>query len=112
VSRYKLLTDYLTGGKFELYDLIANPRESRDLSAEQPEVFARMKRQLVDWNAGMNASFAVKDYPEGQVTPPDPEPVNWYDTPQYQPLLIEWKQRWEFQGYLNRMAGGQKKRQN
>lgn len=101
-DRYKLLTDNLTKGKFELYDLMVDPRESHDLSSEQPEVFARMKRQLLDWNAGVDASFAGKDYPEGEVLPPDPVPVNWYETPQYQPFLAEWKQRWEYRTYLNR----------
>lgn len=108
-DRFKLLTENLSVGKFELYDLIADPRESRDLSAERPEIFARMKQQLLDWNASMNASFAGKDYPESKVSPPDPEPVNWFDTRPYQPFLAEWKQRWEFQSYLNR-AGGQTKR--
>jgi arylsulfatase A-like enzyme len=104
-DRYKLMTENLDSGRFELFDIIADPQESRDLSAEQPEIFTRMKRQLLDWNAGVNASFAGKDYPEGEVSPPDPEPINWYDAPQYAPFLTGWKQRWEFQGYLNRMTG-------
>lgn len=31
--------------------------------------------------------------------------MNWYETPQYQPFLEGWKQRWEFQSYLNRAEG-------
>lgn len=101
-DRYKLLTDNFGGDKFQLYDLIADPKESRDVSSEQPEVFARMKQQLLQWNSSVDASFAGKDYAEGQVAPPDPEPINWYDTPQYQSLLPAWKQRWEYESYLNR----------
>ena len=71
-----------------------------------------MKQQLLNWNTGMDASFAGKDYPETHVSPPDPEPVNWYDLPQYEPYLPEWKKRWEFQSYLNRAAGEKKKRKN
>mgnify|MGYP005853715847 CR=1 FL=1 len=93
-DRYKLLTDNLRSGSFQLYDLIADPRESRDLSKERPEVFARMKAELLAWDASMDASFAGRDYPEGKVSPPDPVPMNWYETPQYQP----------FQGYLKRAA--------
>jgi arylsulfatase A-like enzyme len=104
-DRYKLLTDNLRGGKFELYDLVADPKESRDLSAEKPEVFARMKQQLLEWDATMDASFAGKDYPGGNVTPPDPEPVHWFDTPQYQPFLAEWKLRWEYRSYLDAQLG-------
>jgi len=101
-DRYKLLTDNLAGGKFELYDLIADAKESRDLRSDQPEIFAQMKRQLLQWNASVDASFIGQDYVEGQVTPADPESVAWYDLPQYQPYLKEWKQRWEFQSYLKR----------
>ena len=111
-DRYKLLTDSLTGGKFELYDLITDPKESRDLSTEQPELFARMKRQLLDWNASMDASFAGKDYPAGRVVPPDPEPVNWFETPKYQPFLTEWKQRWEFKNYLDRVQSRSQPKNN
>jgi len=101
-DRYKLLTSDLAGGKFELYDLIADTKEARDLSSDQPEVFARMKQQLLQWDASVDASFAGKDYAQGEVTPADPQPVNWYDLPQYHPYLDQWKQRWEFRGYLNR----------
>lgn len=107
-DRYKLLTANLAGGKFQLYDLVTDPKESRDLSAEQPEVFSRMQQQLLAWNATVDASFAGKDYPDGKVAPPDPEPVAWYDTPPYQPFLPEWKERWEYKHYLDRARGGNK----
>jgi len=68
-----------------LYDLEADPRETNDLSAAQPEVFARLKQQLLARNGTVEASFAGRDYPAGRVTPPDPEPQAWYDTPAYQP---------------------------
>jgi arylsulfatase A-like enzyme len=103
-DRYKLLTEGIHAGRFQLYDLIADSIESQDLSLEQPEVFSRMKQQLLDWNASVDDSFAGKDYPEGEVSPPDPEPVNWFELPQYQPFLDEWKQRWEYRGYLSRKS--------
>jgi len=84
---------------------VADAKESRDLRAEKPEVFARMKQQLLTWDATMDASFAGKDYPGGKVSPPDPEPIFWYDTPQYQPFLAEWKLRWEYKSYLERAQG-------
>jgi arylsulfatase A-like enzyme len=101
-DRFKLLTDNIASGPFELYDLIADPQESRERGADEPEVLARMKQQLLEWNASVDASFAGKDYPEGAVSPPDPQPVSWYQTPPYQPYLRDWKQRWEYQGYLQR----------
>ncbi len=108
-DRYKLLTENLGGGSFQLYDLQADPNETRDLSTEQPEIAARMRKQLLDWNASMDASFAGKDYPGGKVSPPDPESVSWFDTPAYQPFLAEWKERWEYKSYLNRAPGEAKK---
>ena len=85
--RYKLLTENLGQGSFQLYDLVADAKESRDLAAAQPEVFARMKRELLAWNAAVEASIAGKDYPEGRVSPADPEPVSWYDTAAYLSLI-------------------------
>ena len=103
-DRYKILTDNIESGKFQLYDLVDDQNETHDLSAEQPEVFTRMKKQLFDWNTSIDASFAGKDYPEGNVVPPDPTPLNWYEAPQYQSFLVEWKDRWEYSSYINRRS--------
>ena len=111
-NRFKLITEDISGGKSQLYDLIADAKESHELSAEQPEIFARMKAALLDWDATMDTSFEGKDYPEGNVSPPDPEPVNWYETPQYQPFLAEWKQRWEFKSYLERAQSSPRPKNN
>jgi arylsulfatase A-like enzyme len=114
-NRYKLLTDNLTNGRFELYDLESDPHETRDQSAEQPQRFEQMKQALLAWNASVEASFAGKDYPERKLVPADPEPRNWYETPQYQPYLSQWKERWEYQSYFGNGAkaktkkGGKKK---
>jgi arylsulfatase A-like enzyme len=101
-DRYKLLTANFASGQFQLYDLIADPKETRDLAAAQPEVFAKMKQQLLAWNTGMDASFAGQDYTEGKVSPADPEPISWHEHPSYQPYLADWKLRWEYASYLNR----------
>lgn len=101
-DRYKLVTRNLAEGAFELYDLIADPQESRDVSGEHPEVTEQMKRELLAWEAGVDASFDGKDYPEGAVVPPDPKPVDWFRTPQYRPFLDGWGKRWEYERYLKR----------
>jgi arylsulfatase A-like enzyme len=108
-DRYKLLTENLDGGKFQLYDLMADPNETRDLAETKPEVFAKMKQQLLTWNTSMDASFAGRDYPEGKVSPADPEPQNWYETAAYQPYLAAWKDRWEYARYLSPEAKAAKK---
>lgn len=60
-NRYKLV---LPGGNqpAELYDLQADPAESRDLAGEQPEVVARMRRRLADWVRSCDASASGADY--------------------------------------------------
>lgn len=100
-NRYKLLTDNRRSDSYQLYDLSADPHETRDVSGEQPEVFSRMKRELVAWNQTVDASFVGADYPAGKVSPPDPESIFWYDAPQYAPHLAQWKDRWEFKQYID-----------
>ncbi|MGE3777431.1 MAG: sulfatase-like hydrolase/transferase, partial [Pirellulaceae bacterium] len=97
---YKLLTTNVAGGRFELYNLDTDMQESHELSDEQPQVFERLKQELLAWNTSVDASFAGADYPEGRVSPPDPAPQAWYDSPAYQPYLHHWKDRWEFRSYL------------
>ncbi|HUG92449.1 MAG TPA: sulfatase-like hydrolase/transferase [Planctomycetaceae bacterium] len=101
-NRFKLLTNNLRRDEFHLFDLEADPSESRDLSGEQPERFERMKQELLAWNETVEASFAGHDYPAGRVTPADPEPQFWFEAPAYQPYLPDWKDRWEFKTSIER----------
>jgi len=110
-GRYKLLTEDLGGGAFQLYDLTTDPNETRDLSAERPEIATRLRQQLLAWNTGMDASFAGRDYPEGRVSPADPEPLFWNVVPAYQPFLAEWKDRWEYATLLKGEPKAAKKAQ-
>jgi arylsulfatase A-like enzyme len=56
--------------KYELYDLIKDPAEAKDLAAEQPEVVARMKPILEAWQDSVVKSLAGGDYPPGTVLAP------------------------------------------
>lgn len=100
-NQFKLVTNTLDKGGFELYDLAADPKETRDLSAERPELFARMKQQFLAWDASVQASFEGKDYPEGKLKTPDPVSLPWQDSPLYTRWLPEWKDYWAFKGLLN-----------
>jgi hypothetical protein len=64
---------------------------------------------LLAWNESVEASVAGKDYAEGKLTQPDPPSLAWYETEAYAPLLDQWKDRWEFQSYLERSAEPKKK---
>ena len=104
-DRYKLLTQDISGSAFELYDLHADPAESRDLSSTEPAVLESMKKALLAWNQSVEASFAGRDYPGGQLNPPDPEPANWWEAAPYQPHLPALKSYWAYRPYFDRASG-------
>jgi arylsulfatase A-like enzyme len=101
-NRYKLLSENADRDPFKLYDLETDPGETKDLSEELPQVFARMKTAWGEWNSAVDISFRGGDYPEGVVTPPDPQSIFWYESPGYAAFLPQWKERWEFKSYLER----------
>jgi arylsulfatase A-like enzyme len=103
-GRYKILTNDLAAGEFELYDVEADPAETRELSAKQPEVFARLKAELLQVNDGIEASFAGRDYPEGRVVPADPEPVFWHEAEAYRAWVPVWQNDWNYAPFLKRQA--------
>jgi arylsulfatase A-like enzyme len=109
-NRYKLVTDNLNKGEFELYDLESDPHEEKDLRAEKPDLYVEMKKAWQAWNDSVDASFAGKDYPEGKVTPPDPESISWHESPLYQPYLKELMEYNEFRTYIERGGRSAKKR--
>ncbi|HEY5314498.1 MAG TPA: sulfatase-like hydrolase/transferase [Pirellulales bacterium] len=111
-NRYKILSADISKGRFELYDLEAGPHETQDLSAAQPQRFARMKQELLAWNESADASFAGHDYPEGSVTPPDPASVFWYEAAPYQPWLAKWKDYWAYQSYPGHAAAKPARKKN
>ena len=60
-NRYKLHKRGRGGG--ELYDLVADPGERRNLAREKPEVAAKMKAALEAWQASVERSLTGQDYP-------------------------------------------------
>jgi arylsulfatase A-like enzyme len=107
-NRYKIVTPNIAHGPFELYDLETDFKESHDISGEQSQRFEQMKEKLLAFNDSVGASFAGRDYPEGRVSPPDPQSVPWTETPGYQPYLEQWKDRWEYKSAID--SGGKQKK--
>ncbi len=60
-DRYKLYSRN-RGRSYALYDLIADPGETKDLAAEHPEIAAAMKEKLDDWRESCQRSLAGNDY--------------------------------------------------
>lgn len=64
-NRYKLhkfTAKNSTTPAYELYDLVADPRESRNLAADQPDITAKMKAELEAWQESVLTSLQGKDY--------------------------------------------------
>ena len=98
----KLLTNAMQKGKFELYDLANDPSETTDISGENPEIFARLKKEMLTWSNTVDNSVAGKDDPSGMVDEDEPEPRFWTDIEAYQPYFDDWKNRWEYSSRLKK----------
>ena len=95
-NRYKLIWPNLANDTFELYDLEADEKETKNVIAEQPETARRLREALRAWNESVKASVAGKDYPEGKVYASEPKSRDWYSAPEYQAYLSQWRDRPEF----------------
>ena len=58
-NRYKLVT---VGKKTELFDIVADPLEKKNLAKEKSGTAARMKKQLEAWQTSVERSLAGQDY--------------------------------------------------
>ncbi len=99
-NNYKLLTQDLSEGTFELYDLENDPAETQNLVEQQPELAARLQDALRAWSRSVDASAAGQDYAEGLVDVSESEPRNWMTLEEYAPFLEEWKNRPEYASRL------------
>ena len=60
-DRFKLIST--NGGKtWELYDLVADPAEKKNLADQHPDTVAKMTAVLDDWRKSCQTSAAGKDY--------------------------------------------------
>jgi arylsulfatase A-like enzyme len=59
-GRYKLLSEH-GGETLALYDLLADPQETRDLSGEKPALFQELRAELDEWIASCARSRVGRD---------------------------------------------------
>lgn len=97
-NHYKLVAEDRKKGRFVLYDLVADPKETRDLTAAKPELAARLRNQFEAWSASVDASDSGKDFPEGKLVGHDPGRRFWKDVEEYKPYLEQFKKRPEYAG--------------
>jgi arylsulfatase A-like enzyme len=60
-NRYKLYSSD-KGKTFELYDLIDDPGEEKNIAKDKPEILGTMKKTLEAWRASCKASDTGEDY--------------------------------------------------
>ncbi len=101
-NSYKLVTQDVKKGSYELYDLANDQNETADLASSQPEILARLQSAFEKWNHSVDNSVAGNDYPEGRVTDAVTERRNWPDLDIYRKWFDEWKDRPEFRRYLDK----------
>lgn len=63
-NRYKLVMGEARRGgtRTELFDLLADPKEKKDLAAAHPEIVKRMTTQLHEWQRSVERSLSGTDY--------------------------------------------------
>jgi arylsulfatase A-like enzyme len=61
-GNWKLHRDPNKGGTYRLFDLDKDPTEKTDVSKQNADRLARMKKQLADWQASVIDSLNGKDY--------------------------------------------------
>ncbi len=99
-NNYKLLTQDLSEGTFELYDLENDPAETQNLVEQEPELAARLQDVLQAWSRSVDSSAAGQDYAEGLLDDSESEPRNWMTLEEYKPFFEEWKKRPEYASRL------------
>ena len=68
------MINYTEGAPVELFNVVGDPGERHDLSAQRPDIVAAMRQQLADWDATVDRSITGADYPDGEVLPSGREP--------------------------------------
>ncbi len=110
-NQWKIVAPNVETGQFELYDLVQDPQETRDLTASQPKQAVRMRKLWDAFNHSREASVAGMDYPEKNVRP-DPvgreDGVFWIELPEYQAYFEAWEDRPEYKTWVKRGRAEQK----
>jgi arylsulfatase A-like enzyme len=61
----------------ELFDLVADPTESRNIAQEKTIIFQNLMREYALFSKSIDESMRGRDYPLGRLKEPDPEPKRW-----------------------------------
>ncbi|QDU75835.1 Arylsulfatase precursor [Bremerella volcania] len=83
---FKLWSAGKRNSPWKLFDLAADPGETKDVSAEHPARFEAMKSEIAEMLESIEKSAEGGDYPEGTVLQPRRH-ERWFEMESYQPHL-------------------------
>ena len=98
-NNYKLISHDISKNEFELYDLVKDPKETRNIIGEEEEIANRMFKEFIKWNQSVERSIEGKDYPKGLMEP-NGYNVQWNTLQAYKPYFEQWKKRPEYKAAL------------
>ena len=99
-NRYKLITENIAEGEYQLFDLANDDIESEDVSTVHPEVFSKLKSIFEAFNKSVESSVRGADYPTGRVAA-QPKSIFWKEVNAYVPYLDQLRKRPEYERFLN-----------
>ena len=103
-NNLKIIANDRESGQRELFDLEADPGETKDLASSMPAELARLSSMLDEWNSSVEASARGDDYLAGDFIASENEPGWWAEQDRYKPFLEEWKSRPQLAPYIERAA--------
>ncbi|MDG2166301.1 MAG: sulfatase-like hydrolase/transferase [Opitutales bacterium] len=102
---YKLVVENIEDGIPQLFDLIKDPKESKNIFYEEPGVASDMMQKYIAFNDSVQGSIRGEDYPEGHVNLNQPPRLFWWEMEEYEPFFDEWAKRPEYaprlRAYIN-----------
>lgn len=85
-----------------LYDLRNDLAETTNVIDRHPNVARRLGQWLDAWNESVARSVAGQDYPSKSVDPDHPEPMFWTDSPRYQAIFDQLRDRPEYANWIKK----------
>ena len=96
---FKLVAENIEKKEYTLYNLKRDRTESIDIISLYPQKAEEMITYYENWLNSVKRSLRGEDY-EGGLMEADPNPIFWWDKPEYAPYLQAWKFRPEFSKQL------------
>lgn len=102
-NEYKLVVTSLEKQTFQLFNLVEDKTESKDIAKENPKKFKELKSKYLQWLKSAEKSIQGLDYPEKKVNDGQPVRRFWMDDAKYEEFKKEHGNRPEYSGEYRKM---------